>query len=64
MEQSKVAIAVQLSIKRFTLLNRYYSITRFYAFLKDTAIKGGIAVLLFVAVFVGLEFLCSISMPF
>jgi membrane protein YqaA with SNARE-associated domain len=55
MVQNKVAIAVQLSVKRFLLLNRYYAITRFYSFLKDTAIKGGIAVLLFIAVFVGLE---------
>ncbi len=37
-------------------LHRYYRITKFYAFLKDTAYKGGITILIFVAVIVGLEY--------
>ena len=36
-------------------LHRYYRITKFYTFLKDTAIKGIIAILLFVAILVILE---------
>jgi len=37
-------------------LHRYYRITKFYTFLKDTAYKGLITILLFVAVLVGLEY--------
>lgn len=36
--------------KRLGLLNRYFKITRFYSFLKDTAFKGGYLIALFVAV--------------
>jgi membrane protein YqaA with SNARE-associated domain len=36
-------------------LHRYYRITKFYAFLKDTAIKGGMVILLFVGILVVLE---------
>ena len=36
-------------------LHRYYKITRFYSFLKDTAIKGSITILLFVAALIVLE---------
>ena len=36
-------------------MHRYYKITKFYPFLKDTAIKGGLTILLFVAVLVVLE---------
>ncbi|MBK6282758.1 MAG: VTT domain-containing protein [Draconibacterium sp.] len=43
------------STKRLTLINRYYKITRFYPFLKDTAIKAGITVIVFVLLLVGLE---------
>ena len=35
--------------KRLGLLNRYFKITRFYTFLKDTAFKGGYLIALFVA---------------
>ena len=42
--------------KRLVLLNRYYKITRFYSFLKDTAYKGGIVVVIFVLLLLGLEF--------
>ena len=37
------------------LLNRYYQITKFYSFLKNTAFKGGAAVIVFVLLLVGLE---------
>lgn len=43
------------STRRLLLLNRYYKITNFYSFLKDTAYKGGFVILLFVMVLVGLE---------
>ncbi len=36
-------------------LHRYYRITKFYSFLKDTAFKGGIVILAFVAILVVLE---------
>ncbi len=42
--------------KRLVILNRYYKITKFYSFLKDTAFKGGAAVVLFVLLLLGLEF--------
>jgi membrane protein YqaA with SNARE-associated domain len=42
--------------KRIVILNRYYKITHFYSFLKDTAYKGGSAVLIFVLLLLGLEF--------
>ena len=37
------------------LLNRYYQITKFYTFLKNTAFKGGTAITVFVLLLVGLE---------
>jgi len=55
MEQNNISIAYQLSIKRILLLNRYYKITQFYSFLKDTAIKGGIAIVVVVAILLALE---------
>jgi membrane protein YqaA with SNARE-associated domain len=55
MPQNSIISAYQLSIKKLRLLNRYYEITRFYSFLKDTAFKGGLVILLFVVVLVGLE---------
>lgn len=41
--------------KRLVLLNRYYKITKFYSFLKDTAFKGGSVIVIFVLLLVGLE---------
>lgn len=43
-------------IKRIVLLDRYNRITKFYSFLKDTAFKGGIAIVIFVAIIVFLEY--------
>ena len=37
------------------LLNRYYQITKFYSFLKDTAFKGSAAIIVFILLLVGLE---------
>jgi membrane protein YqaA with SNARE-associated domain len=37
------------------IINRYYRITRFYAFLKDTTIKAGITILIFGLILLGLE---------
>ena len=37
-------------------MNRYYKITQFYSFLKDTAFKGGIAIVVFVTIIVVLEY--------
>lgn len=37
------------------LLNRYYQITKFYSFLKNTAFKGGAGVIIFVLLLVVLE---------
>ena len=41
--------------KRLALLNRYYKITKFYSFLKATALKGGTVIAIFVLLLVGLE---------
>ncbi len=38
------------------LMNRYYKITKFYSFLKVTAVKGGITILVFVAILLALEY--------
>ncbi len=37
-------------------LHRYYRVTKFYEFLKDTAFKGGVTILIFVGVLVALEY--------
>jgi len=42
--------------KRLVLLNRYYKITRFYSFLKNTAFKGGLVIVIFILLLLGLEF--------
>jgi len=38
------------------VINRYYRITRFYAFLKDTTIKAGITILIFGLILLALEY--------
>ncbi len=43
-------------MKRLVLLDRYNKITKFYSFLKDTAFKGAIAIVIFVAIIVLLEY--------
>ena len=37
------------------LLNRYYQITKFYSFLKNTAFKGSAAIIIFILLLIGLE---------
>ncbi|WP_372776523.1 YqaA family protein [Mangrovibacterium sp.] len=46
----------QVAVKHLVLLNRYYRITRFYDFIRDTSVKGGIIVGLIVLLLVGLEY--------
>ena len=41
--------------KRLVLLNRYYQITKFYSFLKNTVFKGSVAIIVFILLLVGLE---------
>jgi len=43
------------SLKRLSILNRYYRITRFYPFLKNTAYKGATVASIFVLLLVSLE---------
>lgn len=45
-----------IKYNRLTALNRYYKITKFYPFLKDTAYKGGLVIILFVGILVVLEY--------
>jgi len=42
--------------KKVIAMHRYYRMTKFYAFLKDTAYKGGMVILLFVGILAVLEF--------
>ncbi len=44
------------SQQRVLVLNRYYRITKFYKFLTDMAIKGGIALLLLLGVFLVVDY--------
>ena len=37
------------------LLNRYYQITKFYSFLKNTAFKGSAVIIIFILLLIGLE---------
>ncbi len=41
---------------RLHIFNRYYKITKFYSFLRSTAIKGGIAIVLFGTILLALEY--------
>ena len=56
MAQTRKTTVDKFSNKRLTLLNRYYRITKFYSFLKDTAIKGGIVIVVFVGLLLALEY--------
>ncbi len=42
--------------KKLSHLNRYYKITKFYDFLKSTAIKGGITIGIFLILFIALDY--------
>lgn len=41
---------------RLHVFNRYYKITKFYSFLRSTAIKGGIVIVIFVTILLALEY--------
>jgi len=56
MSTTDLGMTCQFTMKRLRLLNRYYKITNFYSFLKDLAIKGSIAFIVFVTVIVLLEY--------
>lgn len=56
MTQNSKTTTNQYSVKKLTLLNRYYRMTQFYSFLKNTAVKGGIAIVFFVTVLLVLEY--------
>jgi membrane protein YqaA with SNARE-associated domain len=45
-----------INMKRITALNRYYRITKFYDFLKKTAINSGLTIAVFLMVFVSLDY--------
>jgi membrane protein YqaA with SNARE-associated domain len=44
------------TVVTLTLINRYYRISNFYSFLKTTAVKGGIVIVIFVGLLLGVEF--------
>jgi len=44
------------NVKKIKTLNRYYKMTKFYAFLKNMAIKGGLGLFVVVALFVVLDY--------
>lgn len=54
-EANKIANKRLLN-NRLHVFNRYYKITKFYDFLKNTAIKGGITIVIFVAILFILEY--------
>lgn len=56
MAQNSTTVRNQSRRKRWSVMNRYYKITQFYSFLKDTAFKGGIAIVVFVTIIVVLEY--------
>lgn len=56
MKQVRKTKQDQSSNNRLSLLNRYYKITKFYSFLKSTALKGGIVIVIFVGILVALEY--------
>lgn len=41
--------------EKIRVINRYYRITKFYVFLKDTSIKAGLTILIFALLLLGLE---------
>jgi len=47
---------INVATKRLVLLNRYYKITRFYPFIKNTIYKGGLVMAVFVLILLGVNF--------
>lgn len=56
MEQNSKILRNQNAIRRLLILNRYYKISQFYSFLKNTAVKGGIVIVVFVTILLALEY--------
>lgn len=56
MVQNSRSSDLTIRYKRAHALNRYYKITKFYTFLKDIAIKGGLTILAFVSALLLLEY--------
>lgn len=56
MAQNSSQVTNLISIKKLTIINRYYKISGFYLFLKNTALKGGVVIVIFVAIILGLEY--------
>ena len=56
MEQISKPLPNKTVTKKLVVLNRYYKITQFYSFLKSTAIKGGIAIVIFGIILFTLEY--------
>ena len=55
MAQNRNSQINQGSARQWAIINRYYKITRFYTFLKSTAYKGGIAIVFFVLLLLGIN---------
>ena len=56
MARTSKALSNTILRKRVLLFNRYYKMTKFYDFLKDTAIKGAVVVAFFVTLLLALEY--------
>lgn len=56
MEQHNKTVNNRILNNRLHVFNRYYKITKFYSFLKNIAIKGGITIVFFVALLLALEY--------
>jgi membrane protein YqaA with SNARE-associated domain len=56
MAQPHKTINNRILNNRLHVFNRYYKITKFYSFLRSTAIKGSIAIVAFVTILLVLEF--------
>jgi membrane protein YqaA with SNARE-associated domain len=52
----KASLMLMIKPKKLSALNRYYRITKFYDFLKSTAIKGGITIAVAVVVLIALDY--------
>lgn len=51
-----MAKPIRNSVNSLTLINRYYKITKFYTFLRETAVRGGIVIVIFVGILLALEY--------
>lgn len=56
MAQHNKTVNNRILNNRLHVFNRYYKITKFYSFLKNIAIKGGITIVFFVTLLLALEY--------